>query len=167
MDIRKITLSGVLFAAGLIIHQLMPPIFGVTPDVQLAVLFIVILINGSFKSTIAAGIVSGIITSLTTKFPGGQVPNFVEKIITSIIMYFVIVFILKFANKIITMAIVGLLGTILSGFIFLTLALYIVGLPSGLTVNIGIISVVLPAAVINLFLTPVLYKIVEKSSKAV
>lgn len=167
MDIKKITLSGVLFAVGLILHQLTPPIFTVTPDVQLAVLFIVIMINNSFKGAIASGIVSGIITALTTKFPAGQIPNFVEKILTAIIIYFIIVILLKFFNKAITMAITGLIGTAISGFIFLTTAFYIVGLPPGLTIGIGFVTVALPAAIINLFLTPILYKIVERASKTV
>lgn len=189
MDIKKITLSGVLFAAGLIIHQLMPPILGVTPDVQLAVLFIIILINGTLKASVAAGIVSGIITALTTKFPGGQIPNFLDKLITCVILYLVITFLSKsfkaiseklknrnsavakallhVTNNVGVMAIVGLFGTMFSGMIFLTSALYIVGLPSGLTLGIGFLTSVLPAALLNIFFAPLLYKVVEKASSVV
>ncbi|MEG0370740.1 MAG: tryptophan transporter [Clostridium sp.] len=188
MNTRKITISGVLFAAGLIIHQLMPPILGVTPDVQLAVLFIVILINDSFKGAIAAGIVSGIITALTTKLPGAQLPNMIDKIVSCIIMYFVLILLLKLSKYISTksqgksglfprflqysssiysvMAIVGLLGTVVSGTVFLISLLYIVGMPPGMTIGFLFITSVIPTSIINLFLTPALYKIVQRSLKS-
>lgn len=188
MDIRKITLSGVLLAAGMIVHQLMPPVFGVTPDVQLAALFIVILINGTLKASIAAGIVSGIITALTTKLPGAQIPNFLDKVLTCVIIYFAIELLIKMANslnnklknknnalsKLIlpfanvtgAMAVIGLFGTLFSGVVFLTALLVIVGLPAGFSFKLLFLTSVLPAAVLNIFFTPLLYKVVERASHA-
>ena len=167
MDIKKITLSGVLFAVGLILHQLIPGIFGIKPDIQLAVLFIVILINNSFKGALASGFVSGIITSLTTTFPGGQIPNFIDKIVSCIIMYFAIKLFSKFLNNFFTMALSGFVGTVISGTVFLTSAFYIVGLPGGMTLGFGLLTVVIPTAAINVFVTPLLYKLVSSSAKYV
>ncbi|MEG2338534.1 MAG: tryptophan transporter [Clostridium sp.] len=184
MNTKNITLSGVLFAVGLILHQLVPAFGGIKFDFQLSMLFIVILLNNSFKGAIAAGVVSGIITALTTTFPGGQIPNFIDKVITSVIIYALIVMLSNLFNKIkeatenkpgkisifinnssniyVLVGIVALIGTVISGTIFLTSALYIVGLPSGMSVGLGFIVVVIPSTIGNLIITPVLYKLVKR-----
>ncbi|MEG1415754.1 MAG: tryptophan transporter [Clostridium sp.] len=184
MNTKNITLSGVLFAVGLILHQLVPAFGGISFDVQLSMLFIVILINNSFKGAVAAGIVSGIITALTTKFPGGQIPNVIDKVVTAIVIYGVIVLLTKAFNaiknstdsksgKIYTLinnsaniyVLVGLaaaIGTLISGTIFLYSALYIVGFPSGMSVGIGFLTIVLPTTIGNIIITPLLYKLVKR-----
>ncbi|MEG2892793.1 MAG: tryptophan transporter [Clostridium sp.] len=187
MNTRNITLSGVLFAVGLILHQIVPAFGGITFDVQLSMLFIVILINNSLKGAVAAGVVSGIITALTTKFPGGQIPNVLDKVITAIIIYGVIVILTKTFNAIkestesksgkiynfinnsaniyVLMGITATIGTLISGTIFLFSALYIVGLPSGMSVGIGYLTVVIPATIGNAIATPLLYKLVKRVSR--
>ncbi|MCQ4699279.1 hypothetical protein NE452_17880, partial [Paeniclostridium sordellii] len=35
-------------------------------------------------------IVTGVFTALTTKFPGGQVPNFLDKLVTANLIYLII-----------------------------------------------------------------------------
>ncbi|MEF9952471.1 MAG: tryptophan transporter, partial [Clostridium sp.] len=164
-----------------------PAFGGITFDVQLSMLFIVILINNSLKGAVAAGVVSGIITALTTKFPGGQIPNVLDKVITAIIIYGVIVILTKTFNAIkestesksgkiynfinnsaniyVLMGITATIGTLISGTIFLFSALYIVGLPSGMSVGIGYLTVVIPATIGNAIATPLLYKLVKRVSR--
>ena len=82
---KKLAVNSLLLATGLILHQIMP-VFGLPmePDMALATLFIIILLNrDSFLTCLNAGLVTGIFTALTTKFPGGQLPNIIDKVITT------------------------------------------------------------------------------------
>ena len=69
------------------------------------------------------------ITALTTTFPGGQLPNFIDKMVTALIVYLMIKAMASLKNDKLKMAIIGLIGTAISGTVFLGSALFIVGLP--------------------------------------
>jgi hypothetical protein len=166
MNLRKNILSGLLLAIGFILHQIIPgSIGGMTFDVQLAILFVIIAINMDLKNTITTGFASGIITAMTTKFPAGQLPNFIDKIITSLLIYFLLVALTKVFSKQISIIIVGVVGTIISGTIFLTSALVIAGLPAPFMALF--IGVVLPTTIANAFATSILYNLVSSTQKAV
>lgn len=166
MNLRKNILSALLLALGFILHQIVPgSIGGMKFDIQLTMLFIIIAVNMDFKNTIITSLASGIITALTTTFPGGQIPNVIDKIITSLITYFLLLALTKVLNKQIAIIIVGFISTIISGTVFLASALLIVGLPAPFTALF--IGVVLPTAITNIFLTSIMYNLVNVSQKAV
>jgi hypothetical protein len=166
MDLKKNILSGLLLAIGFILHQIIPgSIGGMTFDVQLAILFVIIAVNMDLKNTITTGLASGIITAMTTKFPGGQLPNMIDKIVTSLLIYFLLVVLTKAFNKQVSIIVTAVVGTIISGTVFLTSALLIVGLPAPFMALF--IGVVLPTTIANTFATSILYNLVTSTQKAV
>ena len=170
---KKMILNAILLGIGLILHQIFPAIGGgITPDISLVMLFCIMIINkDDYKSCLMAGIITGIFTAMTTKFPGGQVPNFLDKVVTVNVMYGVMrlmylnPFIEKLGNKgnQITAVVMTLIGTMISGFTFLSLASIMVGLPAGLIQLFA--AVVLPATLINMVTAVILYNIIAVSLK--
>ena len=149
---KLITINALLLAIGVILHQI-TPILGLPmqPDFALTMLFIIIILNDNFKITMVSGTLMGIFTAMTTKFPGGQLPNVVDKIFTALI---------EKRNNIL-IAIVLPLGTLVSGILFLGTAKIIVGLPASF--SILFLTVVVPSIALNTVIGLVLYRIVEKS----
>jgi hypothetical protein len=164
-DVKKLTVSGILLSVGFILHQIAPAGLGaVTFDYMTAILFIIIAINKDFKTSLVAGIAAGIIAALTTKFPGGQLPNIIDKTITSMVVFLL----MSLGNNLpqgIKMGIIGFLGTIVSGSIFLGSASVFAGLPDAFSVLF--FSVVLPTAISNIFVCAFLYKLITTSIKKV
>ncbi len=157
-QVKKLTISGILLSVGFILHQIMPAGIGsVTFDFLLGVLFIIIIINRDFKSALVSGIAAGIIAALTSKFPGGQIPNILDKTITAIIIYLLIGLLNRLPNGVM-LGIVGLVGTLISGTIFLGSASVLAGLPASFYALF--IGVVIPTAVGNTFFTIFLHRVV-------
>ena len=76
MNVKKMILNAILIAIGALLHQITPALgLPMQPDFALAMLFIIIVINNDYKTTLISSIIIGILTALTTKFPGGQLPN--------------------------------------------------------------------------------------------
>ena len=94
---KKIALNSLLLAIGLLLHQLTPVIgLPIQPDITLIMLFEIMIINREdYKTSLICGIVTGIFTALTTKFPGGQLPNIIDKTITTNIIYLVMFLLYK------------------------------------------------------------------------
>jgi hypothetical protein len=164
-NVKKLTISGILLSVGFILHQLAPAGIGaVTFDYMTAILFIIIVINKDFQTSLVAGIAAGIIAALTTKFPGGQIPNIIDKVTVAVFVYF-LMRVIDTLPQDIKMGIIGLLGTIVSGSVFLGSAAIIAGLPG--TFSALFIGVVLPTAVSNIFVCALLYRVVTSSIKKV
>lgn len=174
-NVKKLVLNSILLAIGLLLHQLTPALgLPMQPDFALAMLFIVIILNkGEYKVTLISGIIIGLFTALTTKFPGGQLPNIVDKIITIHFVYFIMLifnkskFFNKYSEKVKNMilgVIIFPLGTLVSGFTFLTAATFIVGLPAPF--ESLFLVVVIPAIIINLIAGIILLKVIERTTKA-
>lgn len=163
--VKKLTISGILLSVGFILHQLAPAGIGaVTFDYMTAILFIIIAVNKDFQTSLVAGIAAGIIAALTTKFPGGQIPNIIDKITAAIFVYF-LMRLLENLPRDVKMGLVGLLGTIVSGSAFLGSASIIAGLPG--TFSALFVGVVLPTAISNIFVCAFLYRLVTSSIKKV
>ena len=172
---KKIVINALLLGIGAILHQITPALgIPMQPDFALAMLFIVMIINfGDYKTSLIAGIVTGIFTALTTKFPLGQVPNIIDKIVTVNLIYILMIFMKQFVKrgfeinnmKLSIIAIIFSLGTLISGTTFLVSAQILVGLP----MNFGILftTVVLPAVIINSIAGIFLFKIVVSSLKRI
>ena len=161
MNVKKMILNAILIAIGALLHQITPALgLPMQPDFALAMLFI----NKDYKTTLISSIIIGILTALTTKFPGGQLPNIIDKVVTANVIYFIFKLIGNRVNNNIKMIIALSLGTILSGFVFLGSASLLVGLPGSLVSLISI--VVIPAAIMNIFLGMILYKAIVIALKA-
>ncbi|HCQ90900.1 MAG TPA: tryptophan transporter [Clostridium sp.] len=172
MNIKKLTINALLLAVGALLHQITPALgLPMQPDFALAMLFIIIILNkDDYKASLVAGIVTGVFTAMTTKFPGGQIPNMLDKLITVNFVYILIFVLCKFKsfkklsggkqNNIIALVILPI-GTLISGIIFLLSAQIIIGLPASFTTLL--LTVVLPATVINLIAGMFLYKVVNLS----
>lgn len=166
MSTKKLTLSAILLAMGLALHYMMPGIIGAMKiDIQLAMLFIAIMICKDYKSTVALGIVSGILTAVTTTFPGGQLPNIIDKIVT-VNVVFLIMFLTQKLNAKIRIFLISTIGTLCSGTVFLSTAALIVGLPPHASFTALFISVVIPAVVANTIIVYVIYGIIDVSLKS-
>jgi thiamine transporter ThiT len=162
MRLKDMTEVGILLAIGFVLHSVFPPIlFGMKPDFSLAMLFAIILIKRDLKLAILAGLVTGVFTAMTTGFPGGQVANLVDKLLTTLIIAIPMV---KVQKHNATMAgIVNAIGTVISGTIFLTVAGVVAGLPGSMMVLM--LSVVLPAAIVNTLTGTILYSAILQSKR--
>ena len=164
MNTKKVTVNAILIAIGVILHIAAPSIgLPAQPDFAVAMLFIIMLLNKDYKTTIISGVIMGIFTALTTKTPGGQLPNIIDKIITCNIIYLVLMPLRDKVSKNIQAVVILLLGTLISGFRFLTSLAVIYGIEG--TITAAVIAIVLPTAVVNTGVGVVLFKIVEKTIK--
>lgn len=156
MKTKNMILTSVLLAMGFVLHAIVPGFFGMKFDLLLTFMFIAIAINPTVKNTLLSGLLSGVLTAMTTTFPGGQLPNLIDKLLTAFVVLALIRFLRGIKSSTVQMAIIGFLGTMTSGFIFLTSALLIVGLPAPLGVLVT--SIVIPTAITNTLITVVVYK---------
>ena len=156
MKTKNMILTALFLAIGFILHSSVPGIFGMKFDLFLAFMFLSIVIYPTLQNALLAGAVGGMITALTTTFPGGQLPNFIDKMVTALIVYLMIKAMASLKNDKLKMAIIGLIGTAISGTVFLGSALFIVGLPAPFMVLFT--SIVLPTSLTNMAMTLVLYK---------
>lgn len=164
MKLKKLIINALLLAIGFILHQITPPIFmGMKPDFSLIMLFIAIVISDDYKVSLITGIAAGVLSAASTTFPGGQIPNVIDKIITTNIIYFIHTFMLSKLNDQIKIIIMSVLGTLLSGAIFLGSALILVGIPAPFTVLFT--TVVLPCTVINVVAAILIYNAVSRALK--
>ena len=157
MKTNKIIITSLFLTIGLILHQITPGILlGIKPDFLLVFMILSIIVTKDFKITLITGIVAGILCALSTSFPGGQLPNIIDKIITSIIVYVIY----KYLNTDSPLKLTGIyfLGTIISGSIFLGSALILFGLPAPFLILF--VSIVLPTSVLNSFMGFFLHKLV-------
>lgn len=184
MSIRETVQIALLLAIGYVLHVIVPGYgAGMKPDTIMAMLIVIVLMHRNIKTALTAGIAAGIIAALSTTFPGGQIPNIIDKTLTSMV---VLVLALVLANPLekllhkasfrffgmtaslgtfLACGIIGFVGTIVSGVIFLGSALYLVGLPAPFTILF--LTVVLPAALASSVAVMVLYPMVALSSQLV
>ncbi|MGG7144360.1 tryptophan transporter [Clostridium nigeriense] len=165
MNVKKMILNAILIAIGALLHQITPALgLPMQPDFSLSMLFIIILINGNYKTTLISSIIIGVFAALTTKFPGGQLPNIIDKIITGQVIYFLFKAIGSRVSDNIKILIALSIGTIVSGLLFLGSASILAGLPGSFTALVTV--VVLPAVFMNVILGSILYKAIRVSLKA-
>ncbi len=153
---KNYVISTLLLAMGLILHSAVPSLFGMKFDLLLVFMILTIVLFPTLKNALLSGITGGILTALTTTFPGGQLPNLIDKIITALLILLLYQLLSKLPNERLRILLLGFAGTIISGSIFLSCALLIVGLPAPFSVLF--IGVVLPTAVGNTFIILVVYK---------
>lgn len=164
MNLKKMIINSILLAIGAVLHQVVPPIlFGMKPDISLAMLFIILIFNKDYKTCVCSGVIAGILAAATTTFPGGQFANVIDKFITINVMF---VLVKPFRDRLsnqINIVLATAVGTVVSGTAFLTVVLLTVGL--GTSFNALFLSVVLPAAVVNTIVGAILFNIINIAVK--
>lgn len=147
---KQLTINALLLAMGFILHYVTPAIgLPMQIDFSLITLILVISLNkSSFNTCIASGVATGIFSGITTKFPMGLIPNIIDKIVTAIAVYLIIRLLDKTAlSSKIKAIIVNVVGTLVSGIVFLVSALLLVGLPAPF--SLLFVTVVIPATIVN------------------
>ena len=164
MSTKRMITNAILIAIGVILHQLTPALgLPMQPDFALAMLFIIMVYNKDYKTTIICGLIIGIFTALTSKTPGGQLPNIADKFITCNIMYFMLIPLRERINKRIQILSLLSIGTLVSGTIFLTVLMLTAGLPGGASFTVLFMAIVIPTTALNAFAGYIVYKIVERT----
>ncbi|WP_409304553.1 tryptophan transporter [Peribacillus sp. SCS-155] len=154
-----------LVGIGAALHLIMPGFFasGMKPDMMLTMMFLGILLFPQKKNVLLLGLATGILSGLTSTFPGGLVPNIIDKFITAFLFYLLVMLLKKYADSIVAVGILTAAGTIVSGTIFLTAALYIATLPAPFMVLFT--AAVLPAVLLNTVAMIIIYPIVKNIAR--
>lgn len=164
MKTKNLVVLALLVAIGTVLYSVMPGIFlGMKPDMMLVMMFLGIILFPEIKSVLLLGIVTGVLSGLISTFPGGLIPNIIDKIVTSLLFFGLFIAFNNFRNSIVSVAILSAIGTVISGTAFLTSAYFIFGLPGPFTGLFG--AVVLPATVINTITMIILYPIALSIAK--
>ena len=163
MKTKNYIITALMLAIGFILHSIIPSIAGMKFDLLLIFMILSIIIIPDMKNAICAGLGSGIITALTTTFPGGQIPNFIDKIITALIVYMLIKYMDNIKNETLKSSLLIGIGTFISGTVFLSLAYIMYGLPVGFMVLM--ISVVIPTCIANIVIGGFVYKAIIIATK--
>lgn len=163
MNTRKMVIAALFLSIGFILHQIIPglPLGSMKPDPFLAMMFLAIIYVDDFKGTMAIGLAAGILTAMTTTFPMGQIPNIIDKAVTAPAIYLIFQVVRNLSNHTLRLTIISVLGTLLSGTVFLTSALVLVSLPAPFTALF--VGVVLPAVVTNSLLVFFMDKVLSRA----
>lgn len=164
MKLKDYIFTTFLLAIGLILHQITPGIFGgMKFDFLLIFMFVSILINVKLKNIILTALLGGLLSAMTTTFPGGQLPNILDKIVTCIVVFGLIRLFKNYYLNIFVVGLIGGIGTFVSGMTFLISAAFIIGLPAPMKVLVT--GIVIPTTLINIIGTVFIYRLVNKSLK--
>ncbi|WP_226038028.1 tryptophan transporter [Aquibacillus saliphilus] len=165
MKTRVLIILSLFIGIGAVLHAIAPPIlFGMRPDIMLPMMFLGILLFPKTQYVLLLSIVTGIISALTTTAPGGQISNIVDKPITAFIFFGLYLLVKNRTNLNISAPILAAVGTIVSGTVFLVMALYVIGLLPGSFIAL-FAGIVLPATLFNVIFIVVLYPIVTNIMK--
>ena len=163
MNTKRMVTNAILIAIGAILHQLTPGT-AMQPDLSLAMLFIIMVYNKEYKTSLICSVAVGIFAALTSKTPNGQLPNLIDKFITFNVIYLVLLPLRNKVSRNVQILTILPLGTLLSGTIFLTVLMILNGFPMK-TFNTLFITVVLPTTALNIILGSILYKVVGRAIK--
>ncbi len=161
VNIRVLVLLSLLIAIGTVLHVIMPgAMFGMKPDLQLAMMFLGILLFPKFKYVLILAVSTGLLTALTTTIPGGQISNIVDKPITAF-AFFGLLLLFSKVKDVILAPILTAIGTMISGTVFLSVALFILNANVGAGFGFLFATVVLPATLANTIIILVAYPILQ------
>lgn len=164
MNTRTLVILSLFVAIGAALHFIMPGIYmGMKPDTMLAMMFLGIALFPDKKNVLLLGLVTGLLAGLTSSFPGGLIPNLIDKPITAFVFFGLYLLIAKNMSNLIGVSVLTGIGTIVSGTVFLTSAYLIVGLPGPFAALFA--TVVIPATIMNAVAMFVLFPIVKSILK--
>ncbi|MGD6834057.1 tryptophan transporter [Sutcliffiella halmapala] len=166
MNTKTLVALSLMVGIGAVLHTVVPGvILGMKPDLGLTMMFLAIMLFPEKKNVLLVGIVSGLISALTTGFPGGQIPNIIDKPITAFLFFFLLLAVKKINKPLVKAGVLTAIGTIISGAIFLSSALVLVGLPGGESFTFFLVTAILPATALNTVLMVIIYPIVTSIAK--
>ncbi|KIL50129.1 tryptophan transporter [Jeotgalibacillus alimentarius] len=163
MNTRTLVALALFAGMGTALHLLIPGALTMKPDMSLLMMFLGILLFPGVKNVLVIGLATGILSGLTTTFPGGFLPNVIDKPITAFAFYGIILLAGKLARKPAGAAVLAAVGTLISGTIFLGSAALLVGLPGPIMALA--LSAVVPAIVVNGLLMAVMYPVAQAIMK--
>ena len=147
MKLRQYVITALLISIGFVLHAIVPAIFGMKFDTVLAFMMLAILLHPNKQNVLIAGLLAGIVTAMTSTFPGGQIANLVDKPVTAFSVYLMILLFAGIRSHTVKHVLIGIIGTVISGSIFLLTARVIIGLPAPFPALF--VSVVLPTALLT------------------
>ncbi|MDY3119036.1 MAG: tryptophan transporter [Peptoniphilus sp.] len=148
MNTKSLVEGAIFIALGTILHAVVPGFFnGMKPDFMLFCLIAYVIINPKPLPTLAMGVATGVLAALTTQFPGGQLPNIVDKIVSAFSVLAMVR--LMPGEGSIKKAAIYFIATVISGAVFLGTAVVLVGLPGGAPFTAMFVAIVLPTAVMT------------------
>lgn len=160
MKNKNLVLSALLLTIGLVLHTLVPGIFGLMkPDFLVAFFFMALFLLDSLQEAITVSVACAILASMTTSMPGGEVANIVDKLVCGPIV-FILGQRVKQMSPLLQSLTLGTLGTLLSGSIFLITLSFLGLLPMDFIQMILVI--VVPTAIANTFLFFILLKALQR-----
>ncbi|WP_445478380.1 tryptophan transporter [Lysinibacillus irui] len=166
MNTKNLVLMALLVGVGAALYVVTPGMVnGMKPDFMLTMMFIGILLFPTVKETFLLSLSTGVLSGLFTTFPAGLVPNIIDKAVTGFVFLAALLILKKLASHFAVSAVLVGLGTILSGTVFLTVALFVFNANVGATFTMLFIGVVLPAVAFNVVAFAVIYPIVAKLVK--
>ncbi len=120
MNVKTLVSLALLLGIGTALHFIIPGFFlGMKPDMMLLMMFLAIVLFPEKKNVLVVALACGLLSALTTTFPVGQIPNIIDKLVTATIFYFLIVAFRKFSKTVVGVTVFTVIGTLISGIIFL------------------------------------------------
>lgn len=166
MNTKNLVLMALLVSVGAALYVIIPGFSGgMKPDFMLTMMFIGILLFPNVKSVFLLAVTTGVISGLFSTFPGGFVPNILDKFITAFVFLAFVLILKKTIQKLPVGIGLCAVGTLLSGTVFLSSAIFVIGanIPFGLLFT----TVVLPAMALNgvafAFIYPIVLTLVRRS----
>jgi hypothetical protein len=158
VNTKNLVALALLMGMGVVLHAVVPPfVLGMKPDMMLTMMFLGIILFPEKKNVLLVGLVTGILSAMTTGFPGGQIPNIIDKLLTAFIFFGLLMIFKKYQGSVVNAAVLTAIGTLVSGTIFLTSAYFIVGLPGAF---VGMFTLaVLPAIAFNAIFMVILFPV--------
>lgn len=164
MNTKNLVLMALLVGVGTALYLVIPGINGgMKPDFMLTMMIIGILLFPTVKETFLISIATGVLSGLFSTFPGGFVPNVIDKAVTGFVVLAVVLVLRHFVQKIAVSTVLVGLGTMLSGSVFLSMALALTEVPIDFAVMFA--TVVLPAVVMNAIAFVIIYPIITNLLK--
>ena len=163
MNTRTLVALSLFVGIGATLHLLLPGSLSMKPDMSLLMMFLGILLFPGVKNVLLLGIATGLLSGLTTTFPGGFLPNLIDKPITAFLFYGMVLLTAKYARTVYGAALLSVIGTVISGVIFLGSAALLVGLPAPILALA--VTAVVPATILNGLLMGIMYPVVQSIMK--
>src|SRR5574342_710101 len=105
MNTKNLVALSLLVGMGAVLHAIVPGFFlGMKPDMMLTMMFLGIILFPDKKSVLLVGAVTGLISGLTTTFPGGMVPNIIDKPVTAFVFFGILLLMKRYQTSIYTVA---------------------------------------------------------------
>lgn len=111
MKTKELVIMALFAAIGAALHSIIPPFLGgMKPDMMLIMMFMGILLFPRVQNVLVIGIVTGIISALTTAFPAGQIPNIIDKPVSAF-LFFSLFLLFRKSRKTGAAAVLTVIGT--------------------------------------------------------